>query len=153
MIHTRRYVPSDWPAVIAMARAFHAESPVHRHMPFSDARVHATLDACRSAPDWLALLAEDDDGRLTGFALVTVQAPYFSDALELLELAIFVDPGRRGARTFLALMERIEGWAKDLGAVQGALGINTGIDHERAIRSFLHAGYVPCGVQVQKRYG
>lgn len=152
MIYIRRFIPSDWLPVIAMARAFHSESPVHSKHPFSEDRIRDLLVTARASDDWLALTATDDEGELTGFALVTVQPMFYSDARELLDLAVYVSPDRRGAMTFIKLVGEIEAWGARMGAVGGQIGINTGINHAQAIRSFGKLGWHPGGVIVSKQF-
>lgn len=150
MIYVRRFIPDDLLQVMDMARAFHAESPVHSSHPFSEQSVINLLEMARASDDWLPLTATDDDARLTGFALVTVQPMFYSEERELLDLAVYVSRDRRGAATFVRLMARIEQWAKEKGAVVANLGINTGINHDAALRSFTKLGYLPSGIVVSK---
>lgn len=150
MIHVRRYVPDDLGRVLPMAEAFHDESPVYRTKPFSAAKVADLLDMARQSPDWLAIIAEDDDGELTGFILATVQGYFFCDETNLLDLSIFVTPTMRGHASFIKLMAYMESWAKSMGAIEANLGITTGINQEQALRSFVKLGYLPSGIQVSK---
>lgn len=151
MILVRRYTPADLERVLPQARAFHDESPVHRHHPFDPGKVAELLAGAQWQPDWLAVVAEDEAGELTGFALVTVQQPYYSSTtLQLLDLAIYVVPTRRGLRTFPALMSHILDWGAGLGAVEAAIGLNTGINDKAALSAFAKLGFSVSGWQVTK---
>ncbi len=149
MMWTRRFVPADLNAVLAMAREFHAESPVHRPHPFDDEVVTHLLEAASQSPDWLALVAYCDDGPV-GFALVTAQQMFFSRDRELLDLALYVTPSHRKTRAFLKLVLAIEHWGKSAGVVKATIGINTGIEHDRTLSAFLKLRYLPTGIAVSK---
>lgn len=152
MIRVRPYdVMRDLGAVLAMAQEFHAESPVYRNKPFSRFKVGSLLDNATEAPNWLPLIAEDDDGTLTGFALVTVETHFFCDVKQLLDLAIYVTPDRRGKLSFRKLMAYVEEWARAQGAEEASLGITTGINHDQALSAFQKLGYETDGIRIGKK--
>ena len=144
----RRYVPADFPRVLDMARAMHAESPNHSPYPFDTAKVGRLIGMARQSPDWLALVAQDED--LVGFALVTAQPMYYSNAIEVMDLAVYVLPEYRGTRAGLKLIARIEQWAAQVGAARLSIGINTGIANERNERLLHRLGYETVGFQLSK---
>lgn len=151
MIRVREYDPSlDFGRVIVMAEAMHRESPMYRDKPFVRPKVANLLDHAAQAANWLPLIAETHDGELAGFALVTVEADFFCEELQLLDLAIYVTPTRRGHASFPKLMERVEDWARERGASEANLGITTGVNHDAALRSFVKLGYIPTGTRVSK---
>lgn len=146
----RRYVAADWPAVLAMAKAFHAESPVHSPYPFDETRVFTLLEAARANPDWLAAVAYDEDG-LVGMMLLAHMPMYFSGSTEVIDLALYVPKDRRGTRAAKLLMEFGERWGYAIGAAVLRLGITTGIRDAAVERFYAKCEFSQIGTYWEKK--
>lgn len=79
----------DVPAVLALLRALHAETP---HAPLSEARLAETVrQVLHRGAIWLTLA----DGVPVGTCGLIVEAPWFSDALWVRDVWLFVSPEHR----------------------------------------------------------
>lgn len=143
-----RVTPADLPEVLDMARAFWAESPTHRQLAYNDAKVVNLVAAAMEDPDWLAIIVRGSDGALSGMALFYALPAYFSDDLELADLAFYVAPGRRGGLTAAALLRAVAEFGREKQVKRVTIGINTGINHEQALRFFAKAGFGVTGYLV-----
>lgn len=148
----RRYVPADWPQVVALAKAFHVESPVHSPYPFDEPRVMTLLDTARQNPDWLAAVAYDELG-IVGMMLLAHMPMYYSAATEVVDLALYVSKDLRGGRAAKMLMEFGERWAYAISADVMRLGITTGIRDRAVERFYAKCGFHPIGSYWEKRLG
>lgn len=149
-MRVRRYVPPDWPAVLALARAFHAESPVHSPYPFDEPRVRLLIDTARQNPDWLPAVAIDEGG-VVGMMLLAHMPMYFSPATEVIDLALYVPKDRRGTRAAKMLMEFGERWGYALGAAVIRLGITTGIRDAAVERFYAKCEFSQIGTYWEKK--
>lgn len=130
----------DMPAVIGMAAQFHAESPVFSPQPFDPVKVHQLVAAAIGDDDWLALVAFASGGELVGMGLFFAMESFFGPSLEVGDLAFYVAPTRRGSLAAAGIMERLLSWAEAKGAYSVDLGVNTGINPEKAGQFFEHCG-------------
>ena len=149
MTYARRALPFDLPEILEMARAFHAESPLHSPYLFSTEKVENLVGHAINAPEWCPVVAIDDAG-LCGMALVFAMPMFFSDALQGGDLAFYVPQTRRGSLAAREMAEFIEQWRTRMGVVAMDIGINTGINHDRALSFFMKCGYRPVGIVVRK---
>ena len=146
MTYVRRALPGDAAEILPLARAFHAESPHHRPLPFSDSRVLALIGMATMSPDWCALVACDDNGAIVGLALYFLSAAYFSDSTEVYDLTFWVAPEqRKRSSAAYKLAAAVVKWAMDKGAVRINQGVLTGINHDEAIPFFKGMGFEPKG--------
>ena len=85
MSYVRRYVDGDWPQVIALARLFHEESPIHAPFPFDEVRVKVLLGEATHNRDWLPAVCVDN-GLVIGIMLLFHMPMFFSPASEVGDL-------------------------------------------------------------------
>lgn len=149
MTYARRAIAGDMEAVVALAAAFHAESPLHSTHPFNEAKVRALIGAALPDPAWLPVVACDDEG-LCGIALVYAMPMFFSEDLQAGDLAFYVTPNRRGGRAAIAMLNHIEEWAQAKSVAVIEFGINTGIRHLQSRSFFAKSGYREVGLIVRK---
>lgn len=147
-MYARRAIAADLDEIVALSRRFHAESPHHRVMAFSADKVRALVDAARKDPDWLVVMVVSDDGPIIGMALMYALPAYFSDDLEVQDLAFYVAPEKRGTRAAKLMIDMIYPWFVGTGARALTIGINTGINHDQAARFFARFGLLPRGILV-----
>lgn len=148
-MYVRRYTPNDWRAVIAIARQFHEESPVHGRFPFDEGTVRRLLDNALGQPNWLPAVCLDD-GKIIGIMLLFHMPMFFGPASEVGDLAFYVVPDRRGGRAAMLLLEYGERWAADVGAVVVRLGVTTGIRDVAVSRFLERCGFKPVGRLLEK---
>jgi GNAT superfamily N-acetyltransferase len=104
---------SDLPSLLRVGAEFARLHPMQ--VAFSPCRAEATLRGLIERADGLLLVGEED-GLIRG-VLAGIMAPlWFSDASVATELALWVQPDRRGGRLVRQLIEAFEGWAARQGA-------------------------------------
>lgn len=137
---------ADMPAIIGMARAFHLESPVYRDQPFDPIKVHRLVATAIGDDDWLALVAFASGGELVGMGLFFALESYFGPSIEVGDLAFYVAPNRRGSLAAAGIMEKLLDWSVTKDAYCVDLGVNTGINTDKAGQFFEHCGFIQKGL-------
>lgn len=140
----------DLPAIIGMAGQFHAESPVYRDQPFDPIKVHRLVSTAIGDDDWLALVAFASGGELVGMGLFFALESYFGPSIEVGDLAFYVAPSRRGSLAAAGIMERLVQWSIEKDAHCVDLGVNTGINTDKAGQFFEHCGFAKKGLLFRK---
>ena len=135
MTYVRRATSADTRELLAMARAFHQESPVFAPMAFDNAKVLHLIGETLFNPDWLPLVAVDDHG-ICGMSLVFCAETFFGNSRECMDLAFYVLPQRRGSRAASLMLDRIIEWATERGACRLTIAPRTGIRDEAVGRFF-----------------
>jgi GNAT superfamily N-acetyltransferase len=112
-MRVRAATEGDSAAVIALGRAFHAESD-HIHIPFDGAVFGRYLDRFRADPvNALYLVAEEEsDGAVAGFFIATLQPLVFTRALAASQQLMFVRPEARRGSAALRFMRAYLEWAR-----------------------------------------
>lgn len=149
MIYTRRAFVDDVAELMPLCRAFHQESPVHRQLAFDEAKVTTLLTNSLEHPDWLGMVAVNDDGAIVGMMLLFCIAPYYSSELQAGELCLWVKPEHRGGRSAWLLATEAKRWAELKGARKLQMGVTTGINDDLAERFYRKMGLTRCGVLLQ----
>ena len=108
----RLAVRADIPALVRMARDFHAASPMRDH-PFSVERAAASACAAIDMPGHVALVL-DSDG-IHGAILGSVRLYPLGDVVTAHEDVFWIDPSHRG-RWGMKMIRAFEDWAKEQGA-------------------------------------
>lgn len=123
-IVVRRLEERDFASCIHMGARMHEDSP-YRVMEYSPERC---LEMGRRAlvdPDYLWLVAEQDGG-LVGMMGAQCVCPGFSAEKIAYDIAVYVEPARRGGRAFISLTHAALAWARERGAVMALFGDSTG---------------------------
>lgn len=131
--------------LLPLCRAFHAESPHHSKLSFSDERVVQLIEAAIGNPDWLAIVAQHDEAGIVGMGLFYCMPAFFSTELEVGDLTFWVHPDHRGGRAALVMMQMLTAWKEQKGAARLNIGVTTGINHDQALRFFGRFGLRPHG--------
>lgn len=150
MTYVRRAIEADLDALLPLCRQFHAESPHHSRLRFSEARVAELILAALANPDWLALVACDDDGTIIGMGLFYFALAFFSDEGEVGDLTFWVAPEHRGGRAAVLMLKDLEGWVKLKRAKRLSIGVTTGINEAQAARFFARFGFERHGILLVK---
>lgn len=152
MAEVRRATAADTPALIAMGRALHAESPRYRDMPFSEAklaRLAARLQGTLLAEDAGVFVAEAG-GEPVGMAVVILAERWFNEERFATDLTMYVKPEHRGGRLFLRLVQAMEDWARAQGVRDIAIGVSTEIHPQRTVHAYERLGYTLTGHTLTK---
>ena len=141
MAEIRQADELDLPRLMELGRAMHAEAPTFRGLDFDAAKVEATLRHAMN--QGLVLVHVDDEGRIDGGFVGVIVERWFSRSELFTDLALFVEPTRRGGFTACRLLRRVVAWCKERGLkpedVQ--LGVSTGVHAEETGRLFEKLGF------------
>lgn len=137
----------DIPALVALGRVMHAESPVYSRLRFDADILAANIAAVIGSPRGFAQVCEIDGG-LAGGLLAAAVPHWCSPDLVACDLALFVHPEHRGGMTAPRLVERYREWGTGIGAVIIQLGIMTGVQPERTQAMCERLGWQRQGVVV-----
>ena len=117
MIEVRCAELADLASCLDMTARFHAASPISGVAPFDRDGMAVTLKEMLSNPCagvWLALR----DAAPVGIAGTLLYPLYFNPAYEVAqELFWWLNPEARGSGAGEKLFQRVQDWAKDIGAV------------------------------------
>lgn len=126
----------DLPRLLALGRAMHAESR-YSVLSYSADKVLDMLMLVMQRG--LVLVAERDGHVIGGFAGI-VEPHWFSTDLIATDLALFVEPGKRGGFAAAALVGGFLDWAEQRGAKMTDILINTGVRIEATASLFERLG-------------
>lgn len=137
----------DIPALLDLGERMHDESPRFSRLRFSRARLHDTLRMLVDAPLGFVWVAEEDV--LIG-GMVAMASPHWaSDDLVATDLALFIDPTRRGSLAPVRLVNRYRWWASEIGAVITQVGVTTGVHTEQTATLLERLGLKRCGILLE----
>lgn len=126
----------DLPRLVDLGRVMHSESR------FADIElVPAKLESTLRHAIFMGgvFVAERDGVIIGGFAGVIVEY-FFSTERMACDLAIFVEPTKRGGFTAAALISAFKIWARRQGAKRIELGVSTGVHTEKTGALFERLG-------------
>jgi len=134
----------DLPALTALGRRMHDESPRWSRLSFDAARAHATLAMLLDNEDGLLLVAEHEGAIAGGIAAMC--APHWSSRDRVaFDLGLFLAPEARGGMDAVRLVRAYREWARGRGAVHITLGISTGVHAEQTGHLYERMGFTCCG--------
>lgn len=139
MSHVRRAMEEDMSEILVLARRFHAESPVHRALSFSEQKVSNLIRTAFEDPAWLPIVAVDDQG-IIGIGLFWCLPEFYSEDRVAGDIVFYVAPDRRGSWAAIKMLDYVVEWARAAGALAYRMGIHTGINHDQAVRFFEKRG-------------
>jgi len=138
----RHATEKDLPALAALGEVMHTESRF-RSISFVPEKLEATLRAVMSGAGCV-LVAERDGKLIGGFAGIAMEY-FFSTEKMAADLALFIEPGRRGGIVAAALVRAFEDWARDAGAKGLELGVSTGVHPEKTGALYERLGFARQG--------
>lgn len=130
----------DKGALLFMAKAMHIESPRFRGRDFN-------LDKMNGVVDFLlgdinsGIFVVEEDGVVTGMIAGIVCEHFFGKDKYVSDLAVYVQPEKRGGSAALRLIRAFEEWSFKHGACEVLLGVSTGIEMERTVALYQRLGY------------
>lgn len=134
---------ADIPGLVEMGAVMHAESRYSR-MTYDPAKVAVVLGMILERG---AVFVAERDGEIIGGFAGVVEEHWFSSDKVATDLALFVQPGKRGSLAAVQLLKAFLVWASEKGAVMTDILINTGVRTEQTAKLFSlcggeQAGYV-----------
>lgn len=150
MAEIRSATVEDVPAMLAMMKALHDESPHYASLSFSDAKTERFLLGVVAHEEAVAFVAVVDGvaiGLIIGFAVEY----YFGDDKYASDFTFYVAPEHRGGFAFVRLLRAFEHWAESSGVRDIILGVSTELDAERTIAMYERLGYQRSTVALTKR--
>lgn len=119
----RRANPADIADILALGRKMHAES-WYAYLPFDEQKVLAAIELVMRG-GFLAVY--EVDGVIAGGMAGILTEFWFSREQMATDLALFIEPGRRGGIAASRLVQAFIVWARDAGAQEVSLAISTGV--------------------------
>jgi GNAT superfamily N-acetyltransferase len=149
----RRATPADFPALIAMGRALHDESPRYRDMPFNPDKLLALAGRLQGSLLYAdaVILVATAGGEPVGMTVGVVAERFFNDERYVTDLTVYVKPEHRGGSAFLRMIRALEAWAADQGVADLAIGVSTEIHADRTVCAYEKLGYRLAGYTMVKR--
>lgn len=126
----RAATPHDIPALVALGRLMHAESPIYSRLRFDADILARNLKAVMTSPHGFSQVCEID-GELAGGMVAAAVPHWCSPDLVACDLALFIHPEHRGGTAAVRLLTAYRDWAGDTGAVLVQFGVMTGVNVER----------------------
>ena len=148
----RRATEDDIADLVWSARDMVEESPIWEM--FDPEAMRRTLERILVDGRGAAFVAEyPGRDRLAGTAVAFLSERPFSGELIVADLAIYVAPEHRGGGLAPRLIGVLEAWAREEGAIEIQLGINSGISVARTGALYRRLGYADSGLVLTKRLG
>lgn len=135
----------DVPRLVELGQAMHSESPRFSRLTFDADKLAAFLGSAVNAPHVLVLVAERD-GQIVGGFVGLAMEHWASRDLVATDLALFIDPGKRGGLMASRLLRAYLDWAELRGAKLIQCGITTGVEELATGRLYEALGLSRCGV-------
>lgn len=146
MIGVRPLEAADIPDVVELARLMHAEAPHYRDYPFEPDRLNDWFNLFLGNPDWLLILAVDEDHGPVGMLAVAALPMIFCYERTVDDVAFFVHPDWRGSSAAVRMIRYLDAWAKGQGAKAIRIGITTGTNNEAGARFLERFGFARTGL-------
>lgn len=129
------------PRLLVLGRSMHAESPALGRFAFDAGKVERSL-AHAMASGLLLVYVTEQGVIYGGFAGVVVER-WFSTEKMFTDLAVFVDPSRRGGMAAFRLLREAVAWCKTQGfrPEDVQIGVSTGVHPEETGRLYELVGF------------
>jgi GNAT superfamily N-acetyltransferase len=135
---------ADVPILVELGAQMHGESPRFSRLRYDAEKVRALLSSAVNAPHMLVVVAERD-GAIVGGFVGMVAEHWCSRDLIATDLALFIDPRRRGGIFASRLLRAYLDWAEIKGAKLTQAGITTGVHQLATERLYEALGLSRCG--------
>lgn len=135
----------DVPALVELARAMHAESPVFSVLRFDGEILAGNFRTIIQSSQGFARVFEVG-GKVAG-GMVAAAVPHFcSPDLVACDVGLFVHPEHRGSSAAVRLLTEYRNWAEGIGAALIQFGVMTGVAVERTQSMCERLGWKQQGV-------
>lgn len=119
----RRATLSDIPDLLALGRKMHAES-WYSYLDYDVEKIASVLELLLKDG---FLCVHEMEGVIVGGMAGCLSQFWFCRELMAHDLALFVEPGRRGGIAAARLVQAFIVWARDRGAQEVSLAVSTGV--------------------------
>jgi GNAT superfamily N-acetyltransferase len=126
----RQATHNDIPAIVALGKSMHDESPFFRALEWDAEKVAQTAAALIEAAHGFVRVVEQD-GQIVGGMMALATPHWSSPDLTSCDLGLFVAEDNRGGMAAARLLLAYRDWARGLGCVIINFGIMTGVHAER----------------------
>ena len=150
MINIRPATRDDFPALLEMARAMHAESPRYRGIPLSEEKLGHLILQLHGHPLTGALFVADLGGVIIGTMWGYLAEYFFSEERMATDVLLYVSPEHRRGRTARRLAEAFEQWGAERGALNIQPGVSTCVNNTGCARFYERMGYHVTGFNLSK---
>lgn len=127
-----------------LGKAFHAESPHLKQLPFSlqDVAAFAAM-FIRSDKDELFIVRDPDSGKIIGGLFAAMEKVFFGPATQAVDHSLYVSPDRRGAQAATVMLVEFIDWAWRNGAARIIVSNSSGIATHQFGRFLERFGFKP----------
>lgn len=130
----------DVPALVALGRDMHDESPRFRGLPYDETQVTYVGRNLIENEDGLVLVAEHD-GQLAGMLAGVAVQHFFCAEFYATDLVFYVVPEHRGSSAAFRLLAQWRTHWRSRGVTELVLGVSTEVHPERTMRLYERLGY------------
>lgn len=144
-IFIRRARLIDWPQVLNLAQAMHAESRFCE-LQLNEKKLRKIFeDQINNPRVACCLLAESSDGKVIGMLVGFVVELFFTDALVAQDRVFFVMPEFRGSSAAIRLLTGFRKWGQNRGVQELNINMSVAVNMSRFERFMVHMGFTNCG--------
>jgi GNAT superfamily N-acetyltransferase len=147
----RPAVEADVPRILELSAGIFNESKYPEVCTYNPEKVAHLVSHMLATPDEFFLHVAEKDGSIIGMYAGTLTEYYFSNDRMAVDLALFVDPGKRGGLAAIRLIQAFEEWAFERGAKEICPATSTQAAPERTAMLYQVLGYEVVGNLFKKR--
>lgn len=118
----------------------HAES-WYGSFDFDREKVRTFIRAVTKEPQFLALVAEDRDGRIVGFFVAAIMDHWFGHDRYACDICTYVAPDARGSLAFPRMIAAYEAWCRIRNVREIHVGFSSAVQLEKVQRYYQRLGY------------
>jgi GNAT superfamily N-acetyltransferase len=141
----------DVPRVLELSAGIFNESHYPQVCKYDPEKVAHLVNQMIAQPDEYFLYVAEKDGTIIGMYAGLLTEYYFSQDRMAVDLALFVDPKRRGGIAAIKLVQAFEDWAFEHGAKEICPATSTQVAPERTAQLYHLLGYEVVGNLFKKR--
>jgi GNAT superfamily N-acetyltransferase len=135
----------DWPHVLKLAQAMHAESRFSG-FELKEQKLRTVFEDQLNNPKIACcLLAEASNGQIIGMLVGFIVELYFSDKWVAQDRVFFVMPAFRGSSAAVRLLTVFRKWAECRHVQELNINMSVAVDMKRFERFMVHMGFTNCG--------
>lgn len=141
----------DVPTINRLGEQMFNESAYAGVCAYSSEKVDHLLKQMVANPEEYFLYVAEKDSTIIGMYLGLLTEYYFSKDLMAVDLALYVDPTKRGSLAAIKLVQAFEDWAFARGAKEVVPATSTQVAPERTAQLYHLLGYEVVGNLFKKR--
>jgi len=137
-------VHTDVDRLVELGRSMWEESPTYSAYDFNESKLRIWLELVIDNQNGVILVYERDK-QIIGGMVGWHEEQFFGHDRVLCDLALFVEPGKRGSMAGAALIKAYVEYGRDLGVAQIVLSNSSGVNRDRIARLYERLGMKHCG--------